>query len=153
MSGQPGTVRKRQPVQPIHHVHHTCRVTLLQPAIGLIGCYTRLPPPPSPPTSRFRNNLCKDDSALFSRFLHVFNLLYVSNKANLTTNLVWSVVTLLILLPCKKPYSIRLHPKWHSVILQYCKNILSAIVLKKTQKHYNIFTKTVGLIRLALMEL
>ncbi len=27
-------------------------------------------PPCLPPTSRFRNNLCKDDSALFSRFLH-----------------------------------------------------------------------------------
>jgi hypothetical protein len=28
-----------------------------------------LPQPPPPPTSRFRNNLCKDDSALFSRLL------------------------------------------------------------------------------------
>jgi hypothetical protein len=28
------------------------------------------PYPPPPPTSRFRNNRCKDDIALFSRFLH-----------------------------------------------------------------------------------
>ncbi len=28
-------------------------------------------PLPPPPTSYFRNNLCKDDSELFSRFLHV----------------------------------------------------------------------------------
>jgi hypothetical protein len=28
------------------------------------------------PTSRFRNNLCKDDSALFSRFLHAGDHIY-----------------------------------------------------------------------------
>ncbi len=32
------------------------------------GCYTPLPPP----IGQFRNNSCKDDSALFSRFLHAF---------------------------------------------------------------------------------
>ncbi len=32
-----------------------------------------LQPSPPPPSTRFRNNLCKDDSALFSRFLHVHN--------------------------------------------------------------------------------
>ncbi len=31
------------------------------------GCYTS----PLPPASLFLNNLCKDDSAPFSRFLHV----------------------------------------------------------------------------------
>jgi hypothetical protein len=30
--------------------------------------------PPPPPTSRFCNNLCKSDSALFSRFLHDLNV-------------------------------------------------------------------------------
>ncbi len=28
------------------------------------------PPLPPPPLAGFRNNLCKDDSELFSRFLH-----------------------------------------------------------------------------------
>ncbi len=36
-----------------------------------INCYgTGYWVTPPPPISRFRNNLCKDDSALFSRFLH-----------------------------------------------------------------------------------
>ncbi len=41
------------------------------------GCSTTPPPPTHTTlTSRFRNNQCKDDSALFSRFLHAAHASY-----------------------------------------------------------------------------
>jgi hypothetical protein len=59
------------PVAPTHGA--TRRTMHCRPCINYYGTVSMcvwgggLPhPPPPPPTSRFRNNSCKDDSALFS---------------------------------------------------------------------------------------
>jgi hypothetical protein len=44
-----------------------------------VGVGSFLTPPPPHTTSRFRNTLCKDDSALFSRFLHVVDYIRINN--------------------------------------------------------------------------
>jgi hypothetical protein len=55
MSGQPGTVRNRQAVWPVHHLkqNDTCRVTLLQQArraavLGQTSTFCLISGPPSP---------------------------------------------------------------------------------------------------------
>jgi hypothetical protein len=44
-------------------------------SVGEMGGGGGVAAPPLLPNNRFRNNLCKDDIAWFSRFPHVFNLL------------------------------------------------------------------------------
>ncbi len=38
----------------------------------VVGVGVATPCPPSPPICQFRNNLCNDDSALFSRFVRAW---------------------------------------------------------------------------------
>jgi hypothetical protein len=159
LSGQSGTVRKRQAVRPGHHVQsHTCRVTLLQPArraavLGQPSSYgphwlLDQPPPPKlagSATIYLKTTVhCSPDSSKSSiHFIYPI-------KSILTTNLEWS------------PYLFSFHARnrtgsdcipngiqsFYSIVKIYYRP-----VFWRTQKTFQHPYKTFWLIRLPLMEL